>query len=366
MNTIHIKLTDKSDLLNVQRLWAAPAVMQYVGFPQGLHETLESLENNWLPWMQQFPTRRHYSVYREGGYCGEAFYDVDETGLACMDVKLLPEARGQGIGSYALSHALDQAFLQGGAKRAYVDPDPENFSALKLYRRLGFRETERASHLEDPGCPYVYLEVSRDDWWAKRGIRYGDIVLRDLVERDIEDWIRWETVDTEWMDWDGPDLEVPPFVEEEFRAECAELLKHPRTGFRNFFELDTARGKHIGTVTAGLTGENYQYLSRQELEAGNKYYHTIGIVICESDDWSRGLGTQALAAFCANFLNYGKTEIRLQTWSGNIRMVRCAQKIGFVECHRFVGNRHIRGGVYDGLTFQLDLDRFHKYLQENS
>ena len=47
-------------------------------------------------------------------------------------------------------------------------------------------------------------------------------------------------------------------------------------------------------------------------------------------------------------------------------MVRCAEKIGFVECNRIVGNRHIRGGVYDGLTFQLDLDRFHKYLQEHS
>ena len=46
-------------------------------------------------------------------------------------------------------------------------------------------------------------------------------------------------------------------------------------------------------------------------------------------------------------------------------MVRCAERIGFRECNRFVGNRHIRGGVYDGLTFQLDEEAFRQYLAEN-
>lgn len=363
---VEIRSTGRADLSNVQRLWATPEVMRFVGFPDGLQETLEDLETKWLPWVQNLPERQHYSIYARGiGYCGEAFYDVDEAGLACMDIKLLPEARGKGIAALGLSHALDQAFLLGNARAAYVDPAPENEKALVLYKRLGFVTTQRAEHLDDPGCPYVYMEVSGEDWQAKRGIRYRNIILRDMIETDIADWIRWETVDTEWMDWDGPDLEAPPFVESEFRAECAQLLENPRTGFRNFFELATVGGKHIGMITSGLTGENYQYLTRQEIEAGIKCYPTVGIVICESGDWSRGLGTQALTAFCKYFLNHGKTELRLQTWSGNIRMVRCAEKIGFREINRIVGNRHIRGEVYDGLTFQLDLDRFHKYLEEN-
>ena len=41
-------------------------------------------------------------------------------------------------------------------------------------------------------------------------IRYKDIILRDMIESDIEDWIRWETVDTEWMDWDGPYMPSEP------------------------------------------------------------------------------------------------------------------------------------------------------------
>lgn len=197
-------------------------------------------------------------------------------------------------------------------------------------------------------------------------IKYRNIVLRDMVEKDIDDWIRWNTVQTQWMDWDGPDLQVDEvFDPQAFRTECLEQLKRPLEGFRNFFELDTADGRHIGMVSAYATGADFQHLRWKEAAEKGKFYHTLGIVICESRDWCHGLGTQALTAFCKHYLDHGITELRLQTWSGNIRMVRCAEKTGFVECNRFVGNRHIRGGTYDGLTFQLDLDKFHKFLAEN-
>ena len=162
---LEIKVTAKEDIPNVQQLWATPEVMHFVGFPEGLHETMEHLEGEWLPWVQNPPKRQHYSIYAKGiGYCGESFYDVDETGLACMDIKLLPRARGKGIAFAGLAHALNEAFASGNAKYAYVDPNPDNEKAIRLYERLGFTRTERAAHLEDPGCPYVYMELTRSDW----------------------------------------------------------------------------------------------------------------------------------------------------------------------------------------------------------
>ena len=62
---IQIRRTGREDLPNVQALWANPAVMRFVGFPEGLHETLEYLENDWLPWAQNPPKRQHYSVYAD-------------------------------------------------------------------------------------------------------------------------------------------------------------------------------------------------------------------------------------------------------------------------------------------------------------
>ncbi len=165
---VEIHGTGEEDLENVQRLWANPEVMRYVGFPNGLFRTLEELRSDWLPWVQDSPARRHYSVYeRELGYCGESFYSVDETGLACMDIKLLPHAVGKGIAYQALNYALGEAFRSGGAKRAYVDPHPENARALALYARLGFLPARRPEHLEP--WDTTYFELTRENWEALHG-----------------------------------------------------------------------------------------------------------------------------------------------------------------------------------------------------
>ena len=195
--------------------------------------------------------------------------------------------------------------------------------------------------------------------------RYSDIVLRDMIESDIEDWIRWETVDTEWMDWDAPDEPSEPIDEAEYRSDLLEFVNTPREpGFRSFFEIATTEGLHIGRINSYALDESLEWVRWPE--EGIPERLAIGIDICDSNVWGRGLGSRAIAAMILYFRENGIRDIYTQTWSGNIRMVRCAEKIGFVECNRIVGNRHIRGDVYDGLTFQLDLDRFHKYLQEHS
>ncbi len=35
-------------------------------------------------------------------------------------------------------------------------------------------------------------------------IKYQNVVLRDMRESDIEDEIRWNTVETQWAQWDAP------------------------------------------------------------------------------------------------------------------------------------------------------------------
>lgn len=361
---MHIKLTDRLDLENVQKLWACPAVMEFVGFPQGLHETMEHLESEWLPWVQSPPARRHYGVYDGGCYCGEAFYDVDSSGFACMDIKLLPEARGRGIACRALSFALDEAFSMGGAVTAWVDPDPKNERALALYRRLGFRETERPPHLTEPGCPCVYMELSREVWESR--VFYRDILLRDKREADIADWVRWYNEQVEWQDWDAPDEPVEPVDPDAYRAEEMERLMHQPEGFRSFFELDTYDGHHIGFVTAYAIDGNHEWISWRDAKAAGPIRLTVGMDICDSRFWSRGLGAQALGGYIRYCCFHGFGDIYLQTWSGNLRMLRCAQRLGFRECCRKIGNRAIRGGIYDSLTLRLDLDAFAAYLAKNA
>ena len=34
--------------------------------------------------------------------------------------------------------------------------------------------------------------------------KFRNVVLRDMGEADIEDEIRWNTVETQWAQWDAP------------------------------------------------------------------------------------------------------------------------------------------------------------------
>lgn len=200
-------------------------------------------------------------------------------------------------------------------------------------------------------------------------LRFRDICLRDMRESDIDDEIRWNTVETEWALWDAPwemEVELPKFDPEAYRREAEKELREPKEDFRWGFELDTAQGIHIGSVNSYLIDENWQWISCSRVQPGQKTCRALGIEINEHRFWSGGLGTQALTAFVKYHLDHGFTELCLQTWSGNTRMIRCTKRLGIEECHREIGSRQVRGKTYDGLTFLLNAERFHAFLAENS
>jgi RimJ/RimL family protein N-acetyltransferase len=89
----------------------------------------------------------------------------------------------------------------------------------------------------------------------------------------------------------------------------------------------------------------------------------VGVGIKEPPYWSQGLGTEALAAYIRYHLELGHTDICTETWSGNVRMVKCAEKLGFYVCDRENGYRTVRGEKVDGLTFRLDVDKFRRLFE---
>ncbi|MBQ5357078.1 MAG: GNAT family N-acetyltransferase, partial [Oscillospiraceae bacterium] len=58
----------------------------------------------------------------------------------------------------------------------------------------------------------------------------------------------------------------------------------------------------------------------------------------------------------------GENEIYCQTWSGNLRMIKCAEKLGFEICKRKIDYREVNGKKYDGFTFRLNKEMFYNYL----
>ena len=160
---IEVKETTIKDLDNVQRLWADGEVMRFVGFPDGLRQTSEEMRD-WFRWIGSGrPTLNHYSIFEDGKYCGESFYEIDkEHKSAALDIKLFGSARGRGIATAGLSHAIKEAF-QNGAEAVWVDPNPENVKAIALYTRLGFQKKPFPEYLisRDEEQKSVYMELRK-------------------------------------------------------------------------------------------------------------------------------------------------------------------------------------------------------------
>lgn len=160
MKNIKIIETRECDLENIQKLWADGDVMKYVGFPNGLHETMENLQN-WYKWIKESrPYVNHYSIYEGNLYCGESFYNIDfnHDNSACLDIKLFKHARGKGIASLALKYTIEEAF-KNGAKKVWVDPNPNNIKAIALYERLGFSVKSMPNYLvESEVTESLYME----------------------------------------------------------------------------------------------------------------------------------------------------------------------------------------------------------------
>jgi RimJ/RimL family protein N-acetyltransferase len=77
---------------------------------------------------------------------------------------------GQGLGSEAVSAAIDFAFNELGLHRIEADVDPRNERSLQLLERLGFR---REGHLRERYCmngerqDAVMMAVLRPDWRSR-------------------------------------------------------------------------------------------------------------------------------------------------------------------------------------------------------
>ena len=161
---IEVKETTIIDINNVQKLWADGDVMRFVGFPNGLYQTDEEMQD-WFRWIESSrPVLNHYSIFEDGKYCGESFYEIDtKHKSAALDIKLFGFARGRGIATAGLSHAIKEAF-RNGAEIVWVDPNPENSKAIALYKRLGFQHRGFPEYLvsEDEAPSSIYMELRKN------------------------------------------------------------------------------------------------------------------------------------------------------------------------------------------------------------
>jgi ribosomal protein S18 acetylase RimI-like enzyme len=86
-----------------------------------------------------YPTCERNIVERNGSPIGRLWIDEWRDQIRIVDIALLPECRGGGIGSLLLHQVLDRAAAAGKPVTIHV----EAFNpALRLYQRLGFEKVD--------------------------------------------------------------------------------------------------------------------------------------------------------------------------------------------------------------------------------
>jgi len=174
------------------------------------------------------------------------------------------------------------------------------------------------------------------------------LILRDMLESDIEDYVHWFTKEVEWGNWDAP-WESFDTNEETERTEWTKYFDSikdmPNDVVRWKFEIE-CDGIHIGWVSSY---DDLEYLDNPEK------IPAVGIDIPSPTHRKNGNGTKALQLFMDYLKQHGYTSVYTQTWSGNTPMLRVAEKLGFKEVFRKVDHREVNGAKYDAVTFKLDL-----------
>lgn len=143
-------------------------------------------------------------------------------------------------------------------------------------------------------------------------IKYKDVLLRDYRESDIDDEVRWNTVDTQWGLWDAPwekEDYFRTFDPEAYRQRRLDWLrtKAPKgEELRWFLEIDTAQGVHIGTVSAYLMTEDFQWREHGPDEApGPDTPVALGAGRLQQRLLVQRLGDKALTAWVRYWLDPG-------------------------------------------------------------
>lgn len=188
-------------------------------------------------------------------------------------------------------------------------------------------------------------------------IDIDDITLRDYVIADVDDEVRWTNVDTEWFRSDTPWMALEPVDADELRADMAGIIDSmSEDAIRWRFEIEVD-GRHIGLVSSYYLDENFEYTPWDKIDQNknapdNHSVRALGIEICEMEYWGKGIGTKALTALMEYYRSFGETRFLIETWSGNFRMLRCAQKLGFCEVKRVKGAHIVDGTEVDDLILE--------------
>ncbi|MCD4820396.1 MAG: GNAT family N-acetyltransferase [Candidatus Cloacimonetes bacterium] len=181
----------------------------------------------------------------------------------------------------------------------------------------------------------------------------NQIVLRDWKEKDIEEYYHWNSGKFLWLDFDGP--YYPSISKTELEKRINFLKSQMRE--KSFPEI-RKRIVIVRPKSDRLIGILSRYWINKET-----FWLAAGISIYDDSYWNNGIGFEALGLWIQYlFDNFSEiVRLDLKTWSGNLGMMKLAEKLGFTLEARFRKARIVDGIYYDSIGYGILREEWNKF-----
>jgi len=163
------------------------------------------------------------------------------------------------------------------------------------------------------------------------------IVLKEATQQELEELYYWKYEEKEQAakKWNGPYIPETRITKEEFLNSWANdyeiTVNTPQT------LIILVEDRVVGTVGSYWVDKNTNWLE-------------TGIVIYDKKYWNGGYGTEAYKLWIDFlFKTTGLHRLGMSTWSGNIRMIKVAEKLGMKEEARIREARMVDGKYFDAI-----------------
>jgi RimJ/RimL family protein N-acetyltransferase len=157
----------------IHTLWTMPAVMRFVGFPEGLaisvNEVREGIERG--P-NSEFGSRLIVELRSTQVPIGQCKISTpDAAGICEPDIKLSPEVWGSGYGRELWAAMIDYAFQNSPADIVQGTPNRANIASVRMQLGSGMIQVDEGVFVNHssphPGAvpvPYFKLQITREQW----------------------------------------------------------------------------------------------------------------------------------------------------------------------------------------------------------
>lgn len=170
------------------------------------------------------------------------------------------------------------------------------------------------------------------------------IKLRKIARGDLKEYGYWKLPIHKYHAFNGPYF--PKQTEEEVYTEISSIAAEIDQGNTN----PMPQKKLITNIEGELLGEVNWYWKSEETN-----WVEIGLVIFSEQNWGKGIGYQSMILWIAEMFQSKPELIRigLTTWSGNIGMIRLAEKLGMKKEAEYRKARIVKGEYYDSVSYGL-------------